>query len=82
MKVKAHPYTYTSILPALFHSSFVVDPKCSPKDMEYMLSTWVDIEDDREILDSIVDEELENLDIFSAMDLMFIIIIVKKRIFH
>ena len=67
--VKEHPSTDTSIVPALFHSSFVVDPKCPPKDMEYMINTWVRIKDDREIVDAIVDEELGNIDDLSEMDI-------------
>ena len=51
----------TSIVPAVFQSSFVVGPKYSTKYMEYMVGTWVNIEDDRDIVYAIVDEELENL---------------------
>ena len=69
VKVKAHPSTDTYIVPSLFHSSFVVEPKCSPKDMEDMVSTGVNIEDDREIVDAMVGEELENIDDVSAMDI-------------
>ena len=56
VKVKSHPSTDTSIVPAVFQSSFVVDPKCSPKNMDDMVSTWVNIEYYREIVDAIVDE--------------------------
>ena len=55
VKVKAHTSTNTSIVPEVFYSSFVVDLKCSPKDMYDMVSTWVNIEDDRGIVDAIVD---------------------------
>ena len=34
-----------------------------------MVSRWVNIEDDREIFYSIVDEELENIGDVSAMDI-------------
>ena len=34
-----------------------------------MVNTWVNIEDDREIVDDIVDEWLENLDGVSEMDI-------------
>ena len=56
VKVKSHPSTDTSIVPAVFQSSFVVDPKFSPKNMDDMVSTWVNIEYYREIVDAIVDE--------------------------
>ena len=59
VKVKAHPSTETFIVPAVFKISFVVDPKFSPKDMEDMVSTWFNIEDDREIVNAIIDEELD-----------------------
>ena len=55
MKVKAHTLTDTSIVPAVFHSFFVVDPNFSPKYMEDMVSTWVNIEYDSDIIDAIVD---------------------------
>ena len=58
VKLKENPSTETSIVPAVFHSSFVFDPKFSSKDMEDTVSTWVNIEDDRDIVDAIVDEEL------------------------
>ena len=61
--------TDTSIVTALFNSSFVVDPKCSPKDTEDMVITWVNIEDYGEIVDAIVDEDLENLDDVSTTDI-------------
>ena len=41
VNVEVHPSTDTSIVPAVFHSSFVVDPKCSTKDVEDMVSTWL-----------------------------------------
>ena len=53
----------------MFHSSPIVDPKFYPQNMEDMVSTWVNIEYDREIVDSIVDEELENLDDVLEMDI-------------
>ena len=62
MKVKAHPPTDTFILPAVFYSYFVVDTKYSSKDMEDMLSTCITNEYDREIVDDIFDENLENID--------------------
>ena len=62
VKVKAHPSTDTSIVPAVFQSSFVVYPKFSQKYMKDMVSTWVNIEYDRYIFDAIVDEELINID--------------------
>ena len=31
VKIKSHPFTDISILPEVFHSSFLVEPKCSPK---------------------------------------------------
>ena len=37
--------------------------------MEDMVITWVNTEDDRDIVDAIVDEELENIDDVSAMDI-------------
>ena len=37
--------------------------------MEDMVSTWVNIEDDREIVDAIFDEDLENIDDVSAIDI-------------
>ena len=58
VKVKSHPSTDTFIVTAVFHSYFVVDPIFSPKDMEDMISTWVNIEGDREIADAIVYEKL------------------------
>ena len=69
VKVKSHPQTDTSIVLAVFFCYFVVDPKFSPKDMEYMVSKWVNIEDDMDIFDSIADGELENLDGVSAIDI-------------
>ena len=39
------------------------------KDMEDMVNTWVNIEDDREIVGAFVDEELENIDDVSEMDI-------------
>ena len=69
VKVKPHPSTDTSIVPAVFNSYFVVYPKCSPKDMEDMVITWVKIEDDREIVDGIFDGDLEIIDYVSAMDI-------------
>ena len=69
MKVKSHPFTETYVEPAVFHSSFVVDSKCSHKDMEDMVSTWVNTEDDREIVDVFVDEEFEKINYVSAMDI-------------
>ena len=36
-----------------------------------MVSTWVNIDDDREIVDAIVDEYLENIDYVSAIDIDF-----------
>ena len=36
--------------------------------MEDMFTTWANIEDDREFVDAIVDEELENLDRVSEKD--------------
>ena len=69
VKVKTYPLTDTSIVPAVFYSSFLVDPEYSPKDTEDMVSTWVNIEDDREIVDAIVVEELKNHDDVSAMDI-------------
>ena len=62
VRVKSHPSTDTSIVPAVFHSYFLFDPKCSPKEMGDMVSTWFNIEYDREISDAIVDEELKNID--------------------
>ena len=56
VKVKAHPSTDNYFVPAVFHSSFVVEPKCSFKGMEDMVSTRVNIEYYREIVDAIVDE--------------------------
>ena len=53
---KSHPWTDTCIVQAVFHSSFGVDPKFSPKDVEGTVSTWINIEDDRDIIDAIVDE--------------------------
>ena len=69
VKVKSHPSTDTYIVPAVFQSSFVVDPKCSSKEMEVMVSTWVDIEGVTEIVDALVDEELENIDDVSEIDI-------------
>ena len=69
VEVNAQPWTETYIVPELFHNYFVVGPKCSPIDMEDMVSTQVDIEDDIDIFDIIVDEELENIDYLSAMDI-------------
>ena len=37
--------------------------------MEDVVSTWVEIEYDREIVNAIVDEELENIDDVSAMNI-------------
>ena len=62
VKVKSHPSSDTSIVPELFHSSFVFETKYSLKYMEDMVSTWFNVEDDREIVDTIFDEGLENLD--------------------
>ena len=69
LRVKSHPSTNTSIVQELFHSSFAFYPKCSPKDMDDMVSTRFNIEDDREIFDAIVDEELENIDDVSEIDI-------------
>ena len=69
MKVKSHTLTEIFILPAVFQSYFVVDPKCSPKDMEDMLSIWVNIWDERESVDAIFDEYLENIDDVSGMNI-------------
>ena len=74
--------TDTSIVPALFHSSFVVHPKCSPKEMEDMVSKWVNIKDDREIFDTIVDEELKNIDDVSSMNIDAYGDDYEKRIFN
>ena len=72
VKLKGYPSNDISIAPTVFHSSFEVDPKFPPKDMNNMVNTWINIEDDREIVDSIVDsivdEELENFDDFSAIN--------------
>ena len=56
VKVKEHSRTETSLVPKVFHSYFVVDPKCSPRDMGDMVGTQVNIEDDRDIVDAIFDE--------------------------
>ena len=69
VKVKEHSRTETSLVPKVFHSYFVVDPKCSPKYMENMLSIWVNIWDERESVDAIFDEYLENIDDVSAIDI-------------
>ena len=69
VKAKAHPLNDTFIVTAVFHSSFVVDPTFSTKDMEDMVSTWVNIEDDRDIVDAIVDEQLENIDDVSEINI-------------
>ena len=55
VKVKTHPWNDTYIAPEVINSYFVVDPKCSTKDMEDMVSTWVIIEDDRDSVDAIFD---------------------------
>ena len=55
VKVKSHTSTDISSAPAVFYSSFVVDPKCSPKDMEVMISTWVNIEGDKDMCDALVE---------------------------
>ena len=39
--------------------------------MEDMVITWFNIEDNNEIADEIIDEELENLDDVSAIDIDF-----------
>ena len=67
--LKSHHLTDTSIVPALSHISLVVDPTCSLKYKEYMVSTWVNIEDYRDIVDAIVDKELKNIDNVSSMDI-------------
>ena len=82
VKVKAHPSTDTSIVPAVFHSSFVVDPKCSLKYMEVMISSWVIIEDDRDVVDAISDKELENIYDVSAIYIDNYDYYCESRIFH
>ena len=69
VKIKEHPSTDICIATTLFNSYFVFDSECSLKDIEDMVSTWVNIVYDREIVDAIVDEELENLDDVSAIDI-------------
>ena len=68
VKIKEHPSTDICIATTLFNSYFVFDSECSLKDIEDMVSTWVNIVYDREIVDAIVDEELENLDRVSVKD--------------
>ena len=82
VKVKSHPSTDNSIVPELFYSYFVVDTTFSPKDMEDMVKTWVNIEDDRDIVDVIVDEELEILMICQQYILVFMMMIVNNGICH
>ena len=65
--VKSYPSNVTSIVPELFHSFFVIDPGCSLKNMGDMVITWVNIEDDREIVDAIFDEDLKNIGHVSTM---------------
>ena len=82
VKVKAYPSTDTSIVPALFHSSFVADTKCSPKDMEDMVSTWVNIEYDRKNLVPFLMKSWKVLMMCQQWILMFMMMIVKKRVFN
>ena len=58
VNAKSQPLNDTSIVPSVFHSSFLVDPKCLPRHMEDMVITWVNIDYDRDIVDAIFNKEL------------------------
>ena len=69
VKVKAHPLTDTSIVPEVFYSSFVVEPQMFTQRHGVYGEFMVNIEDYMQPVDDIDDEELENLDDVSAMDI-------------
>ena len=46
----------------MIENSFVSDGKFSRQGFESIIDDWFDIEDDAVVIDSIVDEDIENLD--------------------
>ena len=57
---------------SIFRNSFVTEKEMEKKDLELMMDTWVDVEDRKDIIDSIVDEELENLDKLEKIEEMYL----------
>ena len=47
---------------SVFRNSFVTEKEMEKEDLELMVNTWVDVEDRKDVIDSIVDEELDSLD--------------------
>ena len=61
MKLKAYYYG-TINSSKMIENSFVSDGKFSRQGFESIIDDWFDIEDDAVVIDSIVDEDIENLD--------------------
>lgn len=46
----------------VFNDSFAIDTGLSKQDIQSMADTWINVEDDPEIIDAIVDDELEDIE--------------------
>ena len=71
---------------SVFRNSFVTEKEVEKEDLELMVDTWVDVEDRKDIIDSIVDEELDKVEeMYSSEDEMVSAVCerpIKRKISH